>query len=118
MYKFYNANSHGNFINDCVVRAFSTVNDISWSKAYKILSDLARKKGLLLDDVNFVVPLLDELYKRLNIHDLITIGEFAEENPRGKYLITTRGHITSLKDGTVIDTWDCRDRLIENVWKV
>ena len=31
MYKYYNANIHGNFVNDCVIRAISTAEDKSWS---------------------------------------------------------------------------------------
>lgn len=118
MYKYYNANSHNNFINDCVIRAISTIENKTWDESYKELSTLAREKGLLLDDVNFVRSLLDERYKRLNYHDYVTIGEFAEEHSIGRFLVTTRGHITCIIDGVVIDTWDCRNKLVENIWIV
>ena len=46
------------------------------------------------------------------------IGEFAENHPIGKYLITTNGHITACVDGYIIDTWNCTNKKIEYVWKV
>lgn len=117
MYRFYNANSKGNFVNDCVVRAVSFAEKKSWDETYDELSDLAQEKGILLDDVNFVEDYLDERYKRVP-HCSKTIGEFIEEYPRGRYLITMTGHITTVINGVLYDTFDCRDRRIWCVWVV
>lgn len=117
MFRYYNANSKNNFINDCVIRAVSTIEGKTWDETYIELSTLARNKGLLLDDVNFVRPLLDSKYKRA-CYNKGTIGEFARSHPTGKYLLTTKGHITSLIDGNIIDTWDCRNRILECAWQV
>lgn len=117
MFRYYNANSKNNFINDCVIRAVSTVEEKTWNETYKELSILAMKKGLLLDDVNFVRPLLDSKYKRTCSNNE-TIGQFADKHKKGKYLLTTKGHITSLIDGNIVDTWDCRNKVLECAWKV
>lgn len=115
MYRFYNANAKNNFINDCTIRAISVIEGKTWDETYKELSMLAMNQGLLLDDVDFIRPLLDKKYVRIKGPEK-TIGEFAENNPVGKYLITTKGHITCCINGVIIDTWDCRDREIEYVW--
>ncbi len=118
MYKYYNANIHNNFVNDCVVRAISTAEDKSWSETYDDLSRIAKKNGILLDDVNFVDPLLDYRYDRVRVMPNETVEDFVDRYPMGTYLITMPNHITTVIDGIIYDTFDCRDRLIWNVWRV
>lgn len=86
-FEFYNANSQGKFVNDCVVRAISTAENKTWEETYKELSEIARQQGILLDDVNFVEPLLDSRYPR-TCEKNKTVGEFAEKHPQGIFLIT------------------------------
>lgn len=117
MYKFYNANSNGNFVNDCVVRAVSAAENTSWNESYEKLSRMAQEEGTLLDDVIFVEGYLDRNY-RVVPHYSKTVGEFAEEYPNGTYLVTMEGHITVVIDGIVYDTFDCRDGIIWCIWEV
>lgn len=117
MYKFYNANVHGNFVNDCVVRAISVAEGKTWDETYDELSELAQDDGILLDDVNFVEDYLDKRYKRVP-HYSRTVGEFGEEYPRGIYLVTMPGHITVILDGVVHDVFDCRDKTMWSAWRV
>ena len=117
MYKFYNANVHGKYVNDCTVRAISLAEGKSWDVTYTELSTIAQQHGILLDDVDFIEPLLDSRYTR-TCHDSKTVGEFAEEYPRGTYLITMNAHITCCIDGVIYDTFDCRDRIMWCAWKV
>lgn len=118
MYKFYNANVNNNFVNDCVIRSISVAEDKSWSETYDELSTIAKRNGILLDDVNFVEPLLDYRYERVETDRGETVEDFSERYPHGTYLITMKGHITVLKDGTIYDTFDCRDRILWDAWEV
>lgn len=117
MWKYYNANVKGKFVNDCVVRAISTAEGKTWNETYEELSNLAQEQGILLDDVNFVEPLLDSRYKRACYKNKY-VGEFVDEHPFGTYLITMNGHITCCIDGILYDTFDCRDREMWCAWKV
>ena len=117
MYKYYNANANGNFVNDCVIRAISVAENKSWGETYDELSRIAKKNGILLDDVNFVEPLLDYRYFRVRTHSE-PVGIFVEKHQIGTFLITMNGHITVLKNGVIYDTFDCRDRIVKNAWKV
>jgi hypothetical protein len=116
-YKFYNANARGNFVNDCTVRAISVAEGKSWDETYAELSNIAQRNGIVFDDVRFIDPLLDSRYKR-KCYDSKYVGEFAEEHPKGTYLITMNGHITCCKDGIIYDTFDCRDRIMWCAWEV
>lgn len=117
MYRYYNANARGNFVNDCVIRAISKAEGKTWDETYEELSKLAQRNGIILDDVNFVEPLLDSRYKRVCSKDL-SVGEFIDSHPRGRYLITMDGHITCCINGTIYDTFDCRKRKMWCAWKV
>lgn len=117
MYKFYNANSKGKFVNDCVIRAISVAEGKTWDETYDELSELAQKDGILLDDVEFVEDYLDRRYKRV-CHYSKTIGEFINEFPKGIYLLTMDGHITVVRNGCLIDTFDCRNRPMRCSWEV
>lgn len=118
MYKYYNANTNGNFVNDCVIRAISVAENKSWGETYDDLSRIAKKNGILLDDVNFVEPLLDYRYDRVKTYSDDTVQDILENYPLGTYLITMNGHITVAKDGTIYDTFDCRDRVVRSAWEV
>ena len=117
MWKYYNANTRGNFVNDCVVRAISKAEEKTWDKTYEELSDIAQYEGILLDDVKFVENYLDKRYKR-QCHYSKTVGEFIDEFHKGTYLITMPGHITCAINGVLYDTFDCRPRRMWCAWKV
>lgn len=117
MYKFYNANARGKFHNDCTVRAISLAEGKTWDETYEELSDIAQRNGIILDDVNFIEPLLDYRYERVCYRDKY-VGDFVEQNPEGTYLITMKGHITCAINGVIYDTFDCRDRVMWCAWEV
>ncbi len=117
MYKYYNANSLGNFVNDCTVRAISTAENKTWDETYNELSDIAQSKGTMMDDRYFIKWLLDYRYKRIPFLPK-TVGEVAGEYPDKILLITMDGHITCSKYGIVYDSFDCRDRIVEDAWIV
>ena len=116
-YKFYNANARGKFHNDCTIRAISLAEGKSWDETYEELSKIAQRNGIILDDVNFIEPLLDSRYERI-CYIATTVGEFVEENPYGVFLITMNGHITCCIDGVIYDTFDCRGREMWCAWEV
>lgn len=117
MYKFHNNNALGLFENDCTVRAISTATENTWNDTYKHLSNVARTRGTMMDDSDFIRNYLDERYKRL--YDIPKyVGEVAGANPDNILLITMRGHITCSMYGVVYDSFDCRDRVAEYCWVV
>lgn len=117
MYKFYNANSLGNFVNDCTVRAISLAEHISWDEAYDKLSDLAQAEGNMMDDKRFIRGYLDMNYDRVPYLSY-TVGEVAGEYPDKILLITMDGHITCSVYGVIYDSFDCRKRIVEDAWVV
>lgn len=117
MYEYYNANPYNRHISDCVVRALSVLTDRSWNAVYDELSDLAGDVGMMFDRVEFVEDYLDSRYNRIK-HYSKTVGELAQEYPIGRYAITVDGHITTLIDGKIIDTFNPSHRTIRAVWQI
>lgn len=117
MYEYYNANVRDNQVNDCTIRAISLAEGKSWNETYEELSDIAQYHGILLDDVNFIEPLLDDRYER-TCYNNTYVGDFAKQHPYGTFLITMNGHITCCIDGVIYDTFDCRDRIMWCSWEV
>ena len=117
MYKFYNANALNKYEDDCVIRSISCATGKSWDEVYDYLSDLAQYEGTLLDKREFVRGYLDRTYKRL--YGLQgSVGEISGMFPNNTLLITMNGHIVCSKNGIIYDTFDCRDRQIEDVWLI
>lgn len=117
MYKYYNANPRGLYIEDCVLRAISVAEGISWEECHKKLSYLAGKEATLLSDVIFVEGYLDNRYQRY-CYTGLTVGEFAKKCPKGNYLVVMNGHITAIINNVIVDTWDCSKRVMKCCWKV
>lgn len=117
MYRKYNANPLGNDTADCTVRAISTAQGKTWDETYRELSNLAQEQGVLFDNVEFIEDYLDTRYLR-RCYNSLTVGEFLEECPKGVFLVTMKNHITCVKNGVLIDTFDCRDRIMWCCWKV
>ena len=121
MWRYHNSNPKKREVNDCVIRAISKAENKTWDEVYSELSTLAQNQRILLDDMRFVEPYLDSKYERVCYKCdgcRITVGEFIERNPKGTFLVTMQGHITCVKNGTLFDTWDCRDKLIWCSWEV
>ena len=65
MYKFYNNNALGLFENDCVIRSISLATNNTWDDTYEHLSNIARIKGTMMDDKDFVRWYLDNHFTRV-----------------------------------------------------
>lgn len=120
MFIYYNANPYKRLINDCTVRAISLATDESWSNTYMKLSDFARVKGFLFDDVRYIDEYLDNhferVYKRENTK--MTVEDFIHLYSNGVYLITMSGHITCAIDGVIYDTFYPGDRIVWEAYRV
>jgi len=117
MYKYYNMNPHDRHIEDCVIRSLSLLTNKDWDDTYRELAYYSSLEGYMTDNVEFVEDYLDERYPR-ECHYSKRVGEFAKEYPLGKYAVTMEGHITSIIDGVIYDTFNPSDRIMRCAWKI
>ncbi len=117
MFKYYNRNPYDRHIEDCVIRALSLLTNRSWKSIYRELTYYSSEDGYMTDNVEFVEDYLDDRYPR-ECHYSKTVGEFAKEHPYGRYIISMPNHVTSVINGTVIDTFNPSDRVMRCAWKI
>lgn len=117
----WNKNPSGRSVGDCAVRAVSVALDVDWDTAYSMIA----AKGYQLKDMpssNSVwgAILRDNGFSRYAIPNTCpacyTVGDFADENPQGVYVVATSGHVVTIKDGIVLDSWDSRNEIPQFYW--
>lgn len=117
MYDYYNANPLGILEDDCVIRSISCATNRSWDMVYDELSDLAQEKGTLLDKKDFVRWYLDSNFERIS-NPPYRVIDVAKMFKKHIVLCTMRGHIVCIKYGTIYDTFNPSERIVEDVWLV
>lgn len=120
-YKYLNLNPKGRIVSDCTVRAIALAHNISWYKAYDILSEYAREQCIVIDDTTFIDDFLSDRYdyECLKCDGIkMKVGSFCYSHNKGIYLITMSGHITCMIDGIIYDIWDPRDKYAWRIWNV
>jgi len=122
MFRYYNPNPVGrSTVGDCAVRALSKVLDISWERAYRMLSDNAFKMGDMPSSNSVMGSVLRQHgFYRENLPptcpDCYTIGDFCRDNPIGTYLVGSDNHVVAVKNGAIFDTWDSSGEPILYFW--
>lgn len=117
MYREYNPNPCGKWVGDCVVRALTKILDKNWREVYTELCF----EGLTMCDMpssNTVWGkyIVDKGYLPYT-SDLITAEQFAEQHPKGKYLLATGSHAIALIDGVIYDAWNSSKEIITYYFK-
>ena len=115
---YYNNNPEGLTTDDCVTRAITLGSGLPYE-------EVSEKLWLTADLFNcdrlcrfcysrFIECVLG--FKQVNC-DGMTVQEFAERHPRGKYIIRVPSHLTSLVNGNVYDIWDTRLENCDICWE-
>lgn len=117
MYRYYNANPKGRDIFDCAIRALSKATGMSWDEAYEELANAGRELGLMMDSVESIEYYLDKRYPR-RCYSSMTLDEFTKEYPRGRYIVSMNGHLTSVVDGYIYDSFNPSNRRILCSWLI
>ncbi len=116
LYKEYNPNTDNNKAGDCVIRAITKALNKTWEEAYIGVIT----KGFELRDmpsINYVWGsyLKDNGFKRKVIPDTCpdcyTVNDFANDHPKGVYILSTGTHVVAVVDGNYYDTWDSGDEI-------
>lgn len=122
MFRQFNKNPIARRGDDCTIRAISTVTGDSWERTYLDICSY----GLAMCDMpssNHVWGsyLKDRGYTRHIVPNTCphcyTVRHFAEEHPRGRYILALHGHVVACIDGDYYDTWDSGDEVPLYYWK-
>ena len=121
-YKEYNNNPYGKRTGDGLIRAISTALQEDWDTVYYELM----LEGFGLKDVFTEAYVWGSyLYRNgFNRHikdekcpKYYTVRNFADDNPKGTYVVCTGEDVVTVIDGYYYDIYDCGDKAVVYYWK-
>ena len=116
---YYNQNPDGDRENDCVTRAISLASGLPYSVIRKKLFHISKLLNCEKLCVCCYRHLLDDIFKYQRVECYgNTVREFANKHRQGTYLVRMGGHITTIIDGEIWDTFDCGDEFCTDAWEV
>lgn len=117
----YNPNPVSDNAGDCAVRAVAKALEISWESAYAKLS----MAGFLMGDM----PNADYVWGSVlradgfiretvpnTCPDCYTVTQFCHDNPKGTYVIKSDGHVATVVDGHLYDSWNSEKNIPIYYW--
>lgn len=119
-FRYWNENPMGKKVSDCVTRAIKLASGLPYSTIRK---KLFHTKELLDCESPYCTTCYSFLVQQVlggvptNCNGM-TVGEFADRHQKGTYLIRIEGHLTSVINGNLYDTHDCRHRYCDLAWKM
>lgn len=121
-WKLFNPNPAGRFVSDCSVRAISAALGVDWETAFAMIAENAFQMGDIISaNASWGSVLRQHGFKRSVIPnkcpDCFTIEDFAEEHPKGVYVVGTGNHVVTVKDGIILDSWDSSKEIPVYFWR-
>lgn len=111
MWQEYNPNPVGRSVGDCSVRAVAKALDTDWETAYAMIAAAGFSMGdMPSSDSVWGAVLRQNGFYRASIEntcpDCYTAEDFSRDNPHGTYVLGFGGHVATVKDGVLYDSWD------------
>jgi hypothetical protein len=118
----HNQNPAGRNVGDCTVRAISLALDQGWEETFVGLAlkgyemrDMPSANhvwGAYLREKGFVRRIIPD-----TCPDCYTVSDFADDHPKGTYILALSGHVVCVKNGNYIDTWDSGNKIPIYYWQ-
>ena len=117
----FNPSPTGRRVGDCAVRAIAKALDVDWEKSYMMLvangfgmgdmpssdsvwGSVLRQHGFYREAIPNTCP------------DCYTVRDFCNDNQEGVYVLGFGGHVATVVDGNLYDSWDSSDEIPIYVW--
>ena len=123
MYQHWNPNPVANdHAGDCAVRALAKALDLTWEEAYARLTVNGFLMGdVISSDLVWSSVLGEEGFTREIIPntcpECYTVEDFCKDYPEGVYVVKSDGHVATIVDGILYDSWDSSTNVPIYFWK-
>lgn len=122
MWVYFNPNPTGRNVGDCAVRAVARALGVDWEDAYLMLTAEGFKVGdMPSSDSVWGSVLRQNGFKRYAIPnscpDCYTAADFCRDNPEGVYVLAFGGHVATVEDGNLFDSWDSSNNVPVYVYR-
>jgi hypothetical protein len=117
----YNPNPTGRLVGDCAVRAVAIALNVDWETAYiKIVTNGFSMGDMPSSDSVWGSVLRQHGFYRAAISDTCpdcyTAEDFCRDFPRGTYVLGFGGHVATVIDGNIYDSWDSSKEIPQYYW--
>lgn len=117
----YNSNPAGRTVGDCAVRAIAKALNIDWETAFNMLADNAFQIGDMPSaDSVWGSVLRQHGFYRASVPntcpDCFTAEDFCREYPYGIFVLGFGGHVATVVDGNLYDSWDSSNEIPQFFW--
>lgn len=121
MFIYYNPNPSGRTVGDCAIRAIAKALDIDWEDAYaKVVVNGFRMGDMpSSDSVWGSVLRMNGFYRESlpnTCPDCYTAEDFCKDHPRGTYVLGFGGHVATVEDGRLYDSWNSLSEIPQYFW--
>lgn len=121
MWVKFNNNPMSRTVGDCAVRAVSLALGVDWEEAYNLIADAGYKMGdMPSSDSVWGAVLRQHGFYRTSIPnscpDCYTVEDFAADHPRGVFVLGFGGHVATVIDGNLYDSWDSSHEVPVYYW--
>lgn len=117
----WNPNPAGRRVGDCAVRAIAAALGTDWETAYDLIAEAGYNMADMpsSDSVSGAVLRQHGFYRAVipnECPNCYTAEDFAVDNPVGIFVLGFGGHIATVKDGYIYDSWDSSKEIPIFVW--
>lgn len=117
----YNPNPTGRNVGDCSVRAVAKALKIDWETAYGLIAANGYAMGDMpsSDSVWGSVLRQNGFYRQAipnRCPDCYTARDFCRDNPYGTYVLGFGGHVATVVNGDLYDSWNSSDQIPQYYW--
>lgn len=118
----FNNNPAGRTVGDCAVRAVSVALDVDWETAYIMIAEA----GFQMADMPSSNGVWSAVLRRNGFYraaipdlcsDCYTAADFAQEHPKGIYVLGFGNHVATVIDGDIYDSWDSSQEIPQYFWE-
>lgn len=117
----YNPNPAGRIVGDCSIRAISKALKIDWETAYMLVATNGFNMGDMpsADSVWGSVLRQNGFYRKAipsSCPDCYTAADFCNDHPYGTYVLGFGGHVATVVDGDLYDSWNSSNEIPQYYW--
>ena len=117
----YNPNPMSRNVGDCSVRAIAKALDTDWETSYiKTMTNGYAMGDMPSSDAVWGAVLRQNGFYREAIPntcpDCYTAEEFCKDHPEGTYVLAFGGHVATVVDGNLYDSWDSSREIPQFYW--
>ena len=121
MWVRYNPNPTGRMVGDCAVRAVAKALDVDWETAY----DMIALNGYYMGDMPSSDSVWGSVLRQHGFYraaipdrcpDCYTAADFCRDNPEGVFVLGFGGHVATVADGMIYDSWDSSQEIPQYFW--